>query len=102
MDILKKIFPLSWKFTGSVANLVIGVLIHLLIGIIGAFIPFVLGMAIGAVSGWFGGKVDIALVGIIPLPLLGTILSLIGALIDLYVVGGIVIMFLAHFKVLKD
>ena len=82
MDILKKIFPLSWKFTGSVANLIIGVLVYLLVGIIGG--------------------VAIALVGIIPLPLLGTLLSLVGALIDLYVVGGIVIMFLAHFKVLKD
>lgn len=82
MDILKKIFPLSWKFTGSVANLIIGVLVHLVVGIVA-------GVAIG-------------LVGIIPLPLLGTILGLVGALVDLYVVGGIVIMFLAHFKVLKD
>ena len=82
MDILKKIFPLSWKFTGSVANLIIGVLVYLVIGIIG-------GVALG-------------IVGLIPLPLLGTLLGLVGALIDLYVVGGIVIMFLAHFKVLKD
>lgn len=82
MDVLKKIFPLSWKFTGSVANLVIGVLVYLVVGIIG-------GVAIG-------------IVGLIPLPLLGTILGLVGGLIDLYVVGGIVIMFLAHFKVLKD
>ena len=82
MDILKKLFPLSWKFTDSVANLIIGVLVYLLMGIVG-------GVAIG-------------IVGLIPLPLLGTLLGIAGALIDLYVVAGIVIMFLAHFKVLKD
>lgn len=82
MDILKKLFPLSFKMTGSVANLVIGVILYLVIGIIG-----------GAA---------LAIVGLIPLPLLGTLLGIVGALIDLYVVGGIVVMFLSHFKVLKD
>ena len=40
MDILKKLFPLSFKMTGSVANLIIGTIIYLVVGII-----------VGAVSG---------------------------------------------------
>lgn len=82
MNTLKNLFPLSFKFTGSVSNLIIGTLIYLLVGIVG-------GVVIGIV-GW------------IPLLFLGVVLRLLGALIDLYVVGGIVIMFLYHFKVLKD
>ena len=80
MDILKKLFPLSFKFTGSVANLIIGVLIYLVVDI-------VLGVVIGLLSS---------------IPVVGVIVSLIGSLIGLYTVGGIVIMFLSHFKVLKD
>ncbi|MBP3666087.1 MAG: hypothetical protein J6K29_03435 [Clostridia bacterium] len=80
MDILKKLFPLSWKFTGSVANLIIGVLVYLVVDI-------VLGVAISLLSS---------------IPVVGIIISLIGSLIGLYTVGGIVVMFLAHFKVLKD
>ena len=82
MDILKKLFPLSFKMTGSVSNLVIGAIIYVVVGIVG-------GAALG-------------LIGLLQLPLLGALLGIVGAVIDLYVVGGIVVMFLYHFKVLKD
>lgn len=80
MDILKKLFPLSFKMTGSVANLIIGTIIYLVAEII-----------VGVVLGLLGA-----------IPVVGVIVSLVGALVGLYTVGGIVIMFLYHFKVLKD
>ena len=80
MDMLKKFFPLSFKYVGSVANLVIGVLIHLVVGVL---------------AGW-----AISLVSIIPI--VGWIIGVLGGLVDLYVLAGIVVMFLEHFQVLKD
>lgn len=81
MDILKKLFPLSFKFTGSVANIVIGIIIYVVVGII--------------------GSVAIFLTGIIPVPFVGLLCSILGVIVDLYVVGGIVLLFLSHFKVIK-
>ena len=80
METLKKIFPLSFKFLDSVANLVIGVLIYLVVGAVAS-------IAIGILS---------------HIPVVGLIIGICGALIDLYVLAGIVILFLAYFKVLKD
>ncbi len=80
METLKKLFPLSFKYTGSVANLVIGVIIYLVVGIIG-------GLVIGLTA---------------LIPIVNIVCGLVGVLLDLYVVAGIVIQFLAHFKVLKD
>ena len=36
MDMLKKCFPLSFKYTDSVANLIIGILIYLVAGAVAA------------------------------------------------------------------
>ena len=80
MDILKKIFPLSFRFTGSVSNLVIGVIIYLAASA-------VLGVLLGFVG---------------QLPLMKLVADLISSLVDLYSTGGIVIMFLHHFNVMKD
>ncbi|MBO5511869.1 MAG: hypothetical protein J6B24_09065 [Clostridia bacterium] len=80
MDILKKIFPLSFRFTGSVSNLVIGVIIYL---------------AASAVLG-----VLLCFVG--QLPLMKLVADLTSSLVGVYCTGGIVIMFLYHFHVLKD
>ena len=33
MDALKKIFPLSWKYTKDVANLIIGIIVYIVVGI---------------------------------------------------------------------
>jgi hypothetical protein len=79
MDILKKVFPLSFKYVGEVANLVIGIIIYVLVGIVG-----------GAVIGLTAS-----------LPVVGIILGIVGALLDLYVTAGIVIEILVHCKVLK-
>lgn len=45
MDILKKIFPLTWKFKGDVKNLVIAILIYFfgtfIINVILLFVPII-------------------------------------------------------------
>ena len=79
MDILKKVFPLSFKYIGEVSSLVIGIIIYVLVGIVGgAVIPLTAS-----------------------LPVVGVICGLVGAVLDLYVTAGIVIEILAHCKVLK-
>lgn len=87
MDLLKKIFPLSWKYKSEVKDLIIGIIIYLVAGIIGGVIL--------AIAGLFTG---IPVLGAI----LGILLRAIGALIDVYVVAGIVIEVLLFTKVLKD
>ena len=82
MDILKKLFPLSFKMVGSVSNLVIGTIVYLLGGVIAG--------------------VALRIVGLVPLPLLGILLGAVGTVIGLYVLAGIVTLFLYHFKILKD
>ena len=79
MDSLKKIFPLSFKYTGSVANLVIGILIYLVVGVLG-------GLVIGLTA---------------IIPIVNIVCGLLGTLLDLYVVAGLVIQILVHCKVLK-
>lgn len=80
METLKKLFPLSFKYLKDVASLIIGTLIYLVVDI-------VLGVVIGLCS---------------HLPLIGWIISIAGGLVGLYCLAGIVILFLAYFKVLKD
>ena len=87
MDILKKVWGYSFQKRSKVSELVIGVIVWLLIGL-------VISIGIWACS---------LLTGI---PVIGAILALalriVGALIDLYVLVGIVLMFLDYFKVFKD
>ncbi len=88
METLKKIFPLSFKRTDSVANLIIGILIYLVVGIVaGALIALS-----GLITGW------IPVIGAI----IGWALGIIGAVVDVYVVAGIVIQILVFAKVIKD
>ena len=87
MDLLKKLFPISWKYKSEAKDLVIGIIIYLVAGIIG-------GVLLG-IAGLFTG---IPVLGAI----LGILLRAIGALLDLYVVAGIVIEVLLFTKVLKD
>ncbi len=87
MDALKKIFPLSFKRTDSVGNLIVGILIYLVVGIIaGALI----GLA-PAITGW------IPAVG----GLIGWVCGIIGGLVDVYVLIGIVVQVLAFVGVIK-
>ena len=87
MDSLKKFFPLSFKYTGSVSNLVIGILVYLVVGVLAGAVIWLAGL----LGGW------IPVLG----ALLGWVLGIIGTLVDIYVVAGIVIQFLAHFKVFE-
>lgn len=87
MDTLKKFFPLSWKYSKDVANVIVGILVHLIIGIVaGALI-------------WLSTLI----VGWIPVlgALVGWALGVVSAIVDLYVVAGIVIELLVFFKVIK-
>lgn len=88
MDILKKVFPFSFKPLKDVASLVISVIIYVVAMIVA-------GVIIG-VAAVLTGNIDI--VG----PLLGLPLGLASALIELYCVAGIVIRFLTYFNVIKD
>ena len=80
MDILKKIFPMSFKFLNSVVDLIIGILLHVIVA-------FVLGGVIALLAA---------------VPVANLIVGILGGLIDLYALAGIVILLLAYFKVLKD
>ena len=80
MELLKKIFPLSWKYTQDVANLIIGILIYIV-----------------------GGAIAGAIIGILgALPVIGFIFGLVGGLVGLYAFVGIVLQILVFAKVIKD
>ena len=79
MDKLKLLFPISFKYADSVANLIIGILIY------------VVGSAIaGVILGWLS-----------ILPIVGLIFSLVGSVLGIYCRAGIVIEGLLFAKVLK-
>ena len=88
MDTLRKLFPLSFKKMETVDNLVIAVVIYLVIGIVASLLMALAGL----LTGW------IPVVGIA----VGWVLRIIGIFVDAYVVGGIVLLFLHHFNVIKD
>ena len=81
MDLLKKLFPISFSYVGEVAKLIIGIIIYVVIGIVG-------GVVIG-------------LAGLINLQFVGVLLGLVGGLLDLYITAGIVIAILVQCKVIK-
>lgn len=88
METLKKFFPLSWKYTKDVANLIIGIIIYLVVGLLAAAV-----IALSAlIVGW------IPVIG----GLVGIVLGLVGGLVDIYVLAGIVIQILVFAKVIKD
>lgn len=79
MDLLKKIFPVSFKYADSIVSLIIGILIYLVGGAIA-----------GTLIGWLGG-----------LPVIGFVFSIVGSVLGIYVVAGIVIQVLKFLKILK-
>ena len=88
MDLLKKLFPLSWKYTKDTSNLIVGIIVYIVAAIIAGVI-----ITLGAlITGW--------------VPVIGwlicAILSVVGGLIELYVIIGIVLQLLVYFKVIKD
>lgn len=79
MNILKTLFPISFRFADSVANLIIGILIYLV-----------------------GGAIAGAVIGFLSvIPVIGLIFSLVGSLLGIYSLAGIVIEVLVFVKVLK-
>lgn len=79
MDLLKKLFPISFKYADTVANLIIGILIYVVGGAVA-----------GAIIGWLS-----------LIPIVGLIFSLVGSLLGIYCLAGIVIEVLLFAKVLK-
>lgn len=88
MSTLKKFFPLAFKHTKDVADLIIGIIIQIIIGAIAGVLIWLA----TAVTAW------IPVVGIIIALVLGIASSLVG----LYIFISIVIQILAFCKVLKD
>lgn len=78
METLKKLFPLSFQ-AKDMAQLIIYCLIYLVAGVI-------LGFVIGLLT---------------RIPILGYIFVLISSLAGIYITAGLVILFLAYFKILK-
>ena len=78
MDILKKIFPLSFG-AAAVADLVIKIIIYVV-----------------------GGAVASAVIGLLTnIPIIGVIIGIAGGFVGLYSLIGIVLLLLDYFKVLK-
>ena len=87
MDVLKKILPLSLQKAGSVGDLIIGILLYLVVGIVAGALIWLATM----LTGW------IPVVG----ALVAWLVGIIAAIIDIYVVAGIVVLVLAFLKILK-
>lgn len=79
MDLLKKLFPISFKYADTVANLIIGILIYVVGGAVA-----------GAIIGWLS-----------LIPIIGLIFSLVGTVLGIYCLAGVVIEVLLFAKVLK-
>lgn len=63
-----------------------GTRVSLLIGLVGALLPYLIGIVIGAIAGWFGGKVDMILMRIVDIMI--CIPSMIYMILILVVLGG--------------
>lgn len=79
MDLIKKLFPLSFKYKKSVVDLIVGIVLYLIAG------------AVGGVVIWLASLV----------PIVGWLFGIIGGLLDLYVAVGVVILILAFLKIVK-
>lgn len=64
----------------------VGTRTSLVIGVLGALIPYMIGMTVGAISGWVGGKVDMFIMRVVDIML--CIPSMIYMILILVVLGG--------------
>ena len=88
MSTLKKLFTLSWKYSNDTANLIIGIIIHLVAGVlVGALITLST-----LITGW------LPVVG----PIIAWALGVVSSLVGIYLLAGIVIEILVFAKVIKD
>ena len=79
MDLLRKIFPLSFKYAKDVTNLIVGIIIYLVTAAIGGFVI------------WLASLV----------PIIGWLVGAFGGLLDLYVAVGVVLQILVFLKIVK-
>lgn len=79
MDLLKKIFPLSFKYAKDVANLIVGIIVYLVVAVVGGIVI------------WLASLV----------PIIGWLIGALGGLLDLYVAVGVVLQVLVFLKVVK-
>lgn len=79
MDLLKKIFPLSFKYAKDVANLIVGIIVYLVAAAVGGFVI------------WLASFV----------PIIGWLIGALGGLLDVYVAVGVVLQILVFLKIVK-
>ncbi len=80
MDMLKKIFPISFSFADTLVNLVVGILVY----VVGsAAVSVVLGL-------------------LAKIPLLGIVFSIINWIVGVYAFVGLVLLVLVYLKVVKE
>ena len=88
MEILKKIFPLSFKFTSDVTHFVIGIIFYVVAGIIFSLLATLANFIVG----WIPVVSDIV----------ALVLSIAGTLVGVYSLAGLVILILVYCKVIKE
>ena len=78
MDIMKKFFPLSFKYTKSVVDLIVGIIVYILVGAIGGVAIFIASL----------------------IPVVGILVGIVGWILDVYVAVGVILLILAFLKVI--
>lgn len=87
MDILERLFPISWKYQKDVPNLIVGIVIYIVLAILaGALITLAT-----FITGW------IPVLG----ALIGWLLGIVSSLFGLYLLVGIILSILLYFKVIR-
>ncbi len=81
MDFLKKLYPLSFRKSTEVSDLVKRIIIYVVIAILTG--------------------VAISLIGLAGIAVLNVILGLVGTLVEIYCTGGVVVAILVHCNVIK-
>lgn len=79
MDMLKKIFPLSFSFADTIVNLVVGIVIYLVVPALASVILGLLAM----------------------IPLVGIVFAVINWAVGIYAFVGLVLLILVYLKVVK-
>lgn len=79
MDMLKKIFPLSFSFADTIVNLVVGIVIYLVA-------PALASVVLGLLA---------------KIPLLGILFAVINWVIGIYALVGLVLLILVYLKLVK-
>ncbi len=81
MDFLKQLFPMSFKKSSEVKDLVIRIIIYVAVLIV--------------------ASLAMALVGLAGIPVLNILLGVVGWVLDIYCTAGVVLAILVHCNVIK-